>query len=330
MISLYPLIRNEMIKLVKKRRFLVILLILAVLIPVFVYARMKVAAEYERQFGTQDWRIVTEQQVKDYMSRMASPRMPEERRRYLEAEMKRLEYALEKNIDPFTPNAVTFTREFVHHAIGLFLPLLIAVVGTDLVSSELQGGTAKLLLTRPASRSAVLLSKLVALMLFVSLILFLTGLLCYGISGIAFGYRGWEEPVIVGYRYNGGSLDLSDTFAVPQWRYLLMEFGLAWYSCSVVGMLSLMVSVLVRSTAAGMGVMLAALISGMILTGMASSWEGAHYLFMTQLATTDYLAGKLPPSPDLTLSFSLNVLASWAVCALAVTFLVFTKRDILN
>jgi ABC-2 type transport system permease protein len=89
-----------------------------------------------------------------------------------------------------------------------------------------------------------------------------------------------------------------------------------------------MLSVLIRSTAAGMGVMLAALISGAILSNMVSSWHSAKYFFMVNLRLTDYLKGTAPPIEGMTLSFSLIDLLVWWAAALFVAFLFFTKKDV--
>jgi ABC-2 type transport system permease protein len=330
LISLYPLIQNETIKMLKKRRFLVILLIIAFLIPVFTYAQMKIAESSRKQFGTVDWHVTTQQQISDYTNRLSSNRVPEEWKRYLKVQIKLLQYALDKNIDPQSPNGVTFTREFFKFAIGLLLPLMVAVVAADIVSSEQSTGTIKILLTRPVRRWKILMSKLITLTLFISLIILMTGMLCYAISGLVFGYGGWNMPVLTGFQVIGTELSTANAHVIPQWLYLLMEMSLAWFSCFVVGCLSLMVSVLVRSTAAGMGIMLATLIAGTILANMVSSWESAKYLFMVNLETVTFLSGTLPPVPGLTLPFSLTVLGVWAFAALIVSFRVFTKRDILS
>lgn len=330
MTSLYPLVKNETVKMMKKRRFLVIVLIVAILIPVFVYARMKVAEDARKQFGTDDWHVTVQQQIADYTNRLSSPRVPEEWKKYLRVELSRLQYALEKNIDPMSPNGVTFTRELIRQTLALFLPLLVSVIGADIVSSEHSGGTIKLLLTRPVPRWKVLMSKLITLVMFVSLILLMVATLSYLMSGAVFGYKGWNEPVLTGFQLSGDQLDTSMAHAVKQWQFIVMELGLAWFSCVTVACLSLMVSVLIRSTAAGMGTMIATLIAGTILTNMASSWHSSKYLFMINLQTTDYLTGSVPAVPGLTLPFSLAVLSVWALAAVAVAFLVFTKRDILN
>lgn len=329
-VGLLPLVQNETIKIWKKKRFLVILLLLAALIPMFTYAQMKVAQNNQKQFGSQDWRLVTQQQIQDYTNRLASNRVPEEWKKYIRVQVKVLQYYLDKNVDPKSPNGVTFTTTFVANAIGLFIPLMVMVIASDLVSSEHSAGTIKLLLTRPVQRWKVLASKYIALIFYISLTVLATALLAYLISGLVFGYGGWQLPSFTGFKIVGSEVDASNVHPVPQWLYLIMEMGLVWFAALIVGFMSLMVSVLVRSTAAGMGIMLAVLIAGNILTNMVSSWETAKYLFMVNLTLTDYLSGRLPPIEGMDLAFSMTVLAVWGVASLIVSFWVFTKKDILN
>ncbi|GAA3404978.1 ABC transporter permease [Paenibacillus hodogayensis] len=329
-IGLYPLVQNETIKIWKKKRFLVILLILAALIPIFTYAQMKVAQNSKKQFGSQDWRLETQQQINDYTNRLASNRVPEEWKKYMRVQVRVLQYYLDKNVDPKAPNGVTFTNTFVANSIGLFIPLMVMVIASDLVSSEHSTGTIKLLLTRPVQRWKVLASKYIALLLYISLTVFATMALAYLISGLIFGYGGWTLPSFTGFKLVGAEVDMTYVHPVPQWLYLLMELGLVWFSAVIVGLMSLMVSVLVRSTAAGMGIMLAVLIAGSILTNMVSSWQTAKYLFMVNLTLTDYLSGRLPPIEGMDLAFSMTVLAVWGLASLIVSFLVFTRKDVLN
>lgn len=330
MIKLLPLIQNECLKIWRKKRFLVILAILAILIPLFAYAQMKVSLNVQEQLGTSDWRIQLQQQIIDYTERMNSPRMVEEWRRWYEVSVQTLQYHLDHNVDPSTPNGVTFTKEFLSQSVGLFLPLLIMVIAADLVSSEKSGGTIKLLLSRPVRRWRVLLSKYAALTLYISLIVLATCSLAYLISGAFFGYEGWTQPVLIGFEVSGTDVMIDNVRTIDQWQFMLMQLGLIWYSCVVVGCISLMVSVLVRSTAAGMGIMLAALISGSILVNMVSSWEQAKYLFMVNLSTVNYLSGELPPISGMTLPFSLVNLAVWSIASMIVAFWYFTRQDIWN
>lgn len=329
-VGLYPLVQNETIKLWKKKRFLVILLILAALIPMFTYAQMKVAQTNREQFGSQDWRLVAQQQINDYTNRLASNRVPEEWKQHIRIQVQVLQYYLDKDVDPNAPNGVTFMNTFMTNAIGLFIPLMVMVLASDLVSSEHANGTIKLLLTRPVRRWKVLASKMIALMLYISLTVLATMAFAYLISGVVFGYGGWDLPSFTGFKIVGNEVDLTYVHPVPKWLYTLMQLGLVWYAAIVVGFMSLMVSVLVRSTAAGMGIMLAVLIAGSILTNMVASWQTAKYFFMVNLALTDYLSGRLPPVQGMDLAFSMTVLAIWAIVAVIVSFAVFTRRDVLN
>jgi len=202
------------------------------------------------------------------------------------------------------------------------------VIASDLVSSEHSLGSIKLLLTRPVKRWKVLLSKYITLCLAVSLIIAITGILSYLISGLVFGYKGWGTPILTGFNVTDTGLNTTDVKLLSLWKFLLMDFGLVWFVAIVVGTLSFMLSVLIRSTAAGMGVMLAALISGAILSNMVSSWESAKYFFMVNLRLTDYMQGTAPPIEGMNLSFSMMVLFIWWALALLVSFTVFTKKDV--
>lgn len=329
MSNLLPLIKNECIKIMKRKRFYVILLVLLVLVPMFTYAQMKSAERSQEKFNS-DWRLELQQQITDNENSLSSDRVPDEWKRYRQIFIQQMQYYLQHDVNPNQPNGVTFTREFMDNAISLFIPLLIMAIASDIVSGERTTGTIKMLLTRPVKRWKVLLSKLIALIMFTSLIVISTYIIAYLISGLAFGYAGFQLPVFTGFRIIGAEVDMSGVHAVPQWKYLLMQGGLVWYVGVCVGMLAFMVSVLVRSTAASIVIMMASLIAGTILTNMASAWSSAKYLFMVNLDLTGYLAGNLPPIEGMTLNFSLGVLAVWAICAGIVSFSVFTRRDILN
>ncbi|MEW9669020.1 ABC transporter permease [Ammoniphilus sp. 3BR4] len=322
------LVQNEMLKLVRKKKLVVVALIMGILISLFTYAQFKEAARTLERLGDVDWRTTLQQQIIDTQNRLTSSRISDEWKSQLQLRIQQQQYYLDYNVNPMEPGAPTFMREFAENSIDLFLPLMVMVIAADLVSSERSAGTVKLLLTRPVKRWKILMSKYITLVLSISFIIVLFGFLSYIISGLVFGYQGWSAPVLTGFSVEAGELITSGVQLIPQWQYLLMEFGLVWFVSLIVGTLAFMLSVLMRSTAAGMGVMLAALIAGMILSNMVSSWESAKYLFMINLKLTDYLTGGAPPIDGMSLGFSLAVLAIWGLAALAISFTVFTKQDV--
>ncbi|GGJ12385.1 ABC transporter permease [Paenibacillus hunanensis] len=327
--SIWPLVQNETIKIIKKKRFYVVLLVLLVLVPMFTYASMREAQENRSKFGD-DWRVELQQAITDNQNSLGSDRVPEEWKKYRRIFIQQMQYYLQNDVNPNEPGGVTFTREFLDNSSSLFIPLLIMTIASDLVSGERTGGTIKMLLTRPVRRWKILLSKLITLTMFTSLIVISTFIICYGISGLVFGYSGFTMPVFTGFQPSDAGVNMDTVHAVDQWQFILMQMGLIWFVGLCVGLLAFMVSVLVRSTAASIVIMMAALIAGTILTNMASSWASAKYLFMVNLGLTNYLSGSPAPIDGMTLPFSLTVLAIWAAVSLVVSFAVFTKRDVLN
>jgi len=247
----------------------------------------------------------------------------------MQFEIARLQYHLDRNINPEELSGPLFARGFASAASYLLLPLLAIVFAADIVSSEFAQGTIKLLLTRPVGRRRVLASKWAALVLAVGLSVLLGGVVAYLFGGLAYGYRGWGAPVLTGFRLVGETLDSSSVRAVPLWQDAFLVFGLAWFATATVAAIGFMTSVLLRSTAASMGTMFAALILGTILPRLASTWEFQKFLFVTNLPVADYYSGSPPPILGMTVPFSVAVLAAWAAAALAVSFAVFARRDVL-
>lgn len=322
------LVHNEMLKIVRRKKLIYVGFIIAVLVSLFTYAQYKEIERRIERVGSIDWRTTLQQQIIDTQNRITSSGISDEWKSQLQLRIKQQQYYLDHDINPMEPGAPTFTRTFVENSITLFLPLMVMVIAADLVSSERSAGTVKLLLTRPVKRWKILISKYFALILSVSVIIFLFGILSYLISGLVFGYNGWSAPIMIGFTSEAGELNTSAAQMIPQWEYLLMEFSLVWFVSIIVGTITFMLSVLIRSTPVGMGVMLAALISGAILSSMVSSWESAKYLFMINLDLTAYLAGKAPPIEGMTLGFSMLVLLVWGIAGLMVSFFVFIRQDV--
>lgn len=322
------LIHNELLKIVRKKKLVVVIMIMTVLISMFTYAQYREQDRIQETLGTRDWRTMLQQDIVNKQNRLSSTGISPEWKQQLQISIEQQQYYLDHDINPTEPGAPTFVREFLQHAIQLLLPLLVMIIASDIVSSEHSGGTIKLLLTRPVKRWKILLSKYITLILSVSFLIMAFAVLSYILSGLVFGYKGWSAPILTGFTVEKGELSTSGVHLVPQWQFLLMVFGLAWFVSLVVGTLSFMLSTLMKSTAAGMGVMLACLIAGMILTNMVSSWESAKYLFMVNLTPTMYLTGGTPPIEGMTLGFTLMVLLGWGIVGIFISFFTFTRKDV--
>ncbi len=322
------LVENETLKVLRRRRFRVVVSVLAALLVLVVFATYRQRRSQLRDNPSGDWRPSVERRLSEMDRRLRQRGIPESWARWMRYESGRLRYHLERNVNPDELTGPIFCRNFAAVGSVLLIPLLVAVVGSDLVSAEVAEGTVALLLTRPVARWKILFSKGVAMVLFTTLTLLAAFALSWGISGVAFGWRGWGAPMVTGFRLAGGSFDISGVRSVPLWQDALAAWGLAWGSALAVGAITLLLSVLFRSTAAAMGTMMATLIGGTILSRVASDWEGAKWFFVTNLPLPEYYAGVPTPFPGMTLPFCVSVLLAWAAAATALAFFLFVRRDV--
>ncbi len=333
---MFSLIENELIKMIAKKRLLFVLTILVILISVFAYGQNRTLERTKTQLAqrmgiiaTEDWRQLANQQLIDLKSRLDSPYMDEKGQSSLRVRIEQLQYNLDNNINPLEQSAGKFTTTFMQQSIFLFLPLLIVMLAADMVSGESSAGTIKLLLVRNVPRWKILLSKYLTLLILEVIVVLSAFILSALISGFFFGFGGWQAPVATGFQVLAGKLDSTNVFNVPQWQYSLMVYALAFFVAAVVGSISFMISILVKSTAASIGIIMSTLIAGNFLSYFLSDWKITHYLFMVNLRLTDYLAGSFQPVEGMNMAFSVLVLLGWAMASIIISFAYFTKQDIL-
>ncbi|MGD6902145.1 ABC transporter permease [Bacillus infantis] len=322
------LVRNEVMKIASKKRLPVVILILVILVSMFTYAQYREIQEKIEKQGTLDWRVDLQQEIVDRQNRLASSGIQDEFRQFLEFDLKQKQYYLDNDINPNYPGAPTFIRIFFSQGLTLVLPLFIIIIMADIVSGEYNDGTIKTLLSRPVRRWKILMAKWLTVLLYTSLLMAATVIVCYAVSGLILGYDGWTAPILTGFQVSAtGEFSTEFIHTLPMWEYLLMSVGLAWVVTAVVGTISLMISVLVKNTATGIGAMMAVLIAGTLLSSIGSSWTSSKYLVNLNFDLINYLEGQAPPIEGMTLPFSLVILAAWTAACLAVAFWNFTQKD---
>jgi ABC-2 type transport system permease protein len=333
---LYKLVQNEVFKMISKKRLLMVIGILVVMISLFAYGQNRIIVRTKEQLikrigatETADWKKLAEQQLMDLKNRLDSHYMDENHQSSLRVRIEQLQYQIENDMNPLDSSSAKFTTRFMEQAIFLFLPLLVLILSADLVSGESSSGTIKLLVARSVPRWKILLSKYLCLIMMEIAVLFFALIISIAISGIFFGFGGWLVPTATGFQVLAGQLDTSAVMNVPQWQYALMVYSLAFYICVIVGSISFMISVIVKTTAASIGIMMSTLVAGSFLSYFLSDWKLTRYMYMVHLRLTDYMSGHFQPIEGMSLSFSVTVLGVWAVGALLVSFIYFTRRDIL-
>jgi ABC-2 type transport system permease protein len=204
---------------------------------------------------------------------------------------------------------------------SLLLPLITiftVVKASESVAGEFTWGTIKLLLIRPWTRSAILLSKYISLLLFAlffAVVAFIVSLL---VNMVFFGYTGSAEGImsVVGH---------------SPWAIMLMTYGLQFISLIVIVSFGFMMSSAFRSSGLAIGLSIFFLLSGSLISALFTLTDRAwvKYVLFLHLDLQSYLRGGSPvPNQHTTLGFSIAVLAVYVVIFNVISWTVFRKRDV--
>jgi ABC-2 type transport system permease protein len=334
---LVNIVKNEILKIFYKKRMHVITAILLIVIILFAYgehytlskAQERAAVQFEIE-NEEEWKNILELQLADLERRLDSAYIPDRGKASIRVRVEQIKFYIDYDVNPISSSVARFMGRLIEQSIFLFLPLLIILLAADMVSGEMTFGTIKLILTRPVKRWRIIMGKLLALSMLEMVVISMIALLSYLIASMVFSYSGFNEPVVTGFRVLENQLDTSAVRTIPQWQYLLMVYAIAYFVAFVIGSLSLMVSVMVQSTSASIGIMMSTLIGGSFLSLFISEWEITRYFFTTNLNLTSYLTGDFQIVEGLSMSFSILVLLGWSIGAIIIAFIFFTQKDILS
>ncbi|PYI56400.1 ABC transporter permease [Paenibacillus flagellatus] len=189
------------------------------------------------------------------------------------------------------------------------------VIAADIVAGEFTWGTIKLLLIRPVSRSKVLLSKYIAVLLFLLAMLALLFLSSLAVGFIVFGASG-EAPVA-----GEAAVTLGDLFRDYGYRLVELVMNVTF---------AFMISTVFRSSALAISlafvIMFASGTVMAILIGMKYAW--AKYILFANTDLAVYANGGVPPLEGMSLGFSIAVLLAYYVVFVALAWFIFRKRDV--
>lgn len=218
-----------------------------------------------------------------------------------------------------SPNAVMAkenfndTATFVTALVGIFS----MVVAASIVSNEFGTGTIKMLLTRPAARWKILLSKLVATMLY----------------GVAIFVIGLAVAAIVSYILfpNGDiiAIDMVDGKLTHSAVETNLTESLLYSSASIFMsiLFAFMLSTLFGSSTLAVSLTLGIMFLGSTISFFLAKYKFAEYIwFVNDLG--QFQEGSIKYIEDLTFGHAVTVNIVYAVIFLGVSFLYFSRRDV--
>ncbi|PTM59605.1 ABC transporter permease [Desmospora activa] len=193
-----------------------------------------------------------------------------------------------------------------------FVQIWTIVIAGDIISSEFNWGTVKLLLIRPANRTKILQSKYLAVLLFAVLCMII-----FWISTLVFGLIFFGQPSLEGN-------------PIQQLLNLGIDCGLYLVEVIMMATLAFLLSTVSRSSSLSIGLTIFLLFVGSFLTELLAyvSWEGGKFLLFANLDLSPYVQGGDPVFKGMTLEFSLGVLIVHFLLFHVIAWFIFKKRDV--
>lgn len=188
------------------------------------------------------------------------------------------------------------------------------VIASDSVAGEFSWGTIKLLLIRPWSRSKILLSKYISVILFSILSTVLLAVVSYLFSAIWFSS-------------DAGSAVLTGEQNGP--REALLSLVCNYVDLFVTVALAFMISSVFRASGLAIGLSLFLMFTKGIFSTLFNPerFVWAKYLPFVHMDLSQYIHSSEGPG-GITLGFSIVILAAYYIIFLLIAWIVFNKRDV--
>ena len=227
-------------------------------------------------------------------------------------------YHLENNIKPQPYDGWEYVLEnsFLTSIISLFT----IIVAAGIISNEFKWGTIKLLLIRPISRTKILLSKYVSVLIFAFALLVFLLLSSWIVGAILFGLNGLN-PVVV-------QDSMSGFMQNNAWGEIVKSYGFSLVTLVMMATFAFMISAIFRSSGMAIGLAIFLMMAGNTIVVFLSEYEWSKYILFANTNLNQYTNGMEPVIPGMTMSFSIIVLLVYFIIFIGAAWTAFTKRDV--
>lgn len=308
------LIQNEWMKLWHKKGTwaMVAMLILVILVPAGITKYYEVKSPTEGS-----WQDIEQDAIQSYKETLAGEDITEEDKAYFQEQMAISEYRLANDAPSQKDSSLASFMSFTSGMLTL-VTLFTVITAASIVSSEFSTGTIKMLLTRPMSRAKVLTSKLLTTFLF-GLLLYVVNVVVSALIGLVlFGMGTGVELEMV----NGQVVEKA------VWSDLAYHYLLSGGDFVMSTLFAFLIGSVFRSSSLAIGLTMFLSFTGGMIVMFLSRYDIVKYIWLTHSDLTQYEHGGGSMIADVTLPFSLTVLAIYAVVFLVISYSTFMKRDV--
>lgn len=227
-------------------------------------------------------------------------------------------YYLEHDIKPSSYGAF----HYVHENQGLLslISLFTIIIAAGIVANEFRWGTIKLLLIRPISRSKILLSKYISVLIFAVITSIFLYVFSFIVGAIFFGIEGANPHILLhtesGFEYVSIAGDILSTYGYKLINLVMMAT------------FAFMISTVFRNSALAIGLAIFLMMAGTQIVFFFAERSWAKYILFANTDLTQYKTGNTPMLEGMTLGFSVSVLIVYYAIFIVLSWFVFTKRDV--
>lgn len=312
---MYNLIKNEVVKILKRTRtkfFLVFILLSILLQGVYSY--------HFKEESNQNWKqeLITKNQDLQLDIQNSKGLIDEKTQASLQQQIELNQYAIENDIPINKKTAWNFSEDASHQI--LLATIFTIIIAADIVASEFSWGTINFLLIRPISRTKILLSKYLTTLVFsvgfMAIILFFS--LMFG--GVFFGFKGVFQP----YIYIDANHFIHKNTMFHQ---LFIDYGLQTITMITIVTIAYAISTAFKSNSVSIVVSILSLFLGNILAIPVSQLSWSKYIIFTNLDLIKYTDGT-NQIPGMTILFSFSVISIYFIVFHIFAWYMFVKRDV--
>lgn len=227
-------------------------------------------------------------------------------------------YYLENDIQPTGYDTWQFVLE--NQLLLSIASLLTIIIAAGIVAHEFRWGTIKLLLIRPITRTKILLSKYITVLLFAFFTLLFVLFISWITGAVIFGVSGFDPHVVL--------LKDQGLAYVSVINEIISGYGLKLVNLVMMATFAFMISTIFRNSSLAIGTAIFLMMAGnqIVLFFAEHSW--AKYILFANTDLSQYVNGNTPWIEGMTLGFSVTMLVIYYVVFLALSWVFFTRRDV--
>jgi len=213
-----------------------------------------------------------------------------------------------------------FVGHQIMNSLWVQIPVLISFVAGDQLAGEATGGTYRLLLIRPVSRTKIFFAKFFTTVLYVTIFVSFLGVLSVGLALLLLG-RG--DMIIL----QQGILVLQESDVA--WRFVMAYILAAWSMTTVASIAFLMSSFVENAIGPIVGTMGVIIVLTVITVIPVETFSGIReYLFTYHMVVWQKVF--MDPVPWNDIGISVVNLAGYTCATVAAAWIIFVRKDILS